>query len=126
MRENKDQKNSKYRHFSRAHKCLKTNRSKLDFKGHLRKRKVTDPAWIPIGTKYSRMDQVKLWNTAFKKVYTDHTLSYFLKAVFHKFYLVQYWTLCPNYCSKYLSRYSLCQISIEFNQIIFSKIKLHI
>ena len=42
------------------------------------------------------MDQVKLWKTAFKKfevilsVYEDHITSNFLKAVFHKFYLVHF------------------------------------
>ena len=45
-----------------------------------------------------------LWKRAFKKfdgVYglskEDHISSNFLKAVFHKFYLVHPWTLCPIY-----------------------------
>ena len=37
-------------------------------------------------TNYSRMDQ-------------DHIPSNFLKAVFHKFYLVHSWILCPKYAS---------------------------
>ena len=38
-----------------------------------------------IGTKYSRMDQVKFEKTAFKK-FEGISHSSFLKAVFHKFY----------------------------------------
>ena len=46
------------------------------------------------GAKYSRMDQVNLWKTAFKKfdviwsAEEDHITGNFLKAVFHKFYFV--------------------------------------
>ena len=42
-------------------------------------------------TRYSRMNQVKLWNTAFEKIQVisfvlkDHSDSIFLKAVFQKF-----------------------------------------
>ena len=39
------------------------------------------------GTKYSGKDQVNLWKTAFKKL-KKISLQIFLKAVFHKFYLV--------------------------------------
>ena len=43
-------------------------------------------------TRYSRMNQVKLWNTAFEKIQVisfvlkDHSDSIFLKAVFQKFW----------------------------------------
>ena len=50
---------------------------------------------------YSRMDQVKTIETAFKKIEmirsasADHINSNFLKAVFHKFYLLHSWILRP-------------------------------
>ena len=53
------------------------------------------------GIRYSRMEQVKFVDTAFKKfeviwfAEVDHITSNFLKAVFHKFYLVHSWILCP-------------------------------
>ena len=46
--------------------------------------------------KYSRMDQVKTIETAFKKIEmirsasADHITSNFLKAVFHKFYITSF------------------------------------
>ena len=43
-----------------------------------------------------------LWKTAFEK-FEEHIPSNFLKAVFHKFYLVHSWILCPIYNpAKYL------------------------
>ena len=54
-------------------------------------------------SKYFRVDQVKFWKTAFKNfegiwsAEADHILSIFLKAVFHKFYLVHSWILCLMY-----------------------------
>ena len=36
------------------------------------------------------MVQVKLWKTAFKNLKE-------LKAVFHKFYLIHFWIICPKY-----------------------------
>ena len=43
-----------------------------------------------------------LWKTGFKKfegiwsAYADHIPSNFLKVVFHKYYLIHYWILCPK------------------------------
>ena len=51
-------------------------------------------------TKYSRMDEVKFGETAFNNfevtwpAQADNITSYFLKAVFHKFYLVHSRILC--------------------------------
>ena len=61
--------------------------------------------WQSNGTKYSRMDQVNLWKTALKEfegVWSAWSRPYpfeFLKAVFHKFYLVHSWYLCSKYSS---------------------------
>ena len=53
------------------------------------------------GTKYSRMDQYNLRKTTFKKLkwygLLRHITSNFVKAVFHNFYLVCSWILCPIY-----------------------------
>ena len=39
-----------------------------------------------------------MWKSAFKKIAeADHIVSKFLKAVFHKFYLLHSWILCPIY-----------------------------
>ena len=44
-----------------------------------------------------------MWKTAFKtfaviwSAQADHITSIVLKAVFHKFYLVHSWILCPTY-----------------------------
>ena len=40
------------------------------------------------------MDQLKFVKVSVKKIKADHTPSNFLKAVFHKFYLVHSWILC--------------------------------
>ena len=42
------------------------------------------------GSRYSRMDQVKFLENSFKKS------PQVFKAVFHKFYLVHSWILCPK------------------------------
>ena len=50
------------------------------------------------GTKYSRMYRVKLVEDSLWKLliwFADHITSYFLKAIFHRFYLVHSWILCP-------------------------------
>ena len=48
------------------------------------------------GAKYSRMDQVKFMKDSRWKIWIWIT-SNFLKAVFHKFYLIHSWILCPIY-----------------------------
>ena len=42
--------------------------------------------------KYSRMDHEEI-----RPAQADHIPSNFLKAVFHKFFLVYSWILCPIY-----------------------------
>ena len=55
----------------------------------------------PYGTKYLRMDQVQFVEDSLYKIEgdgllkADHTPSNFLKAVYHKFYLVHSWMFCP-------------------------------
>ena len=46
------------------------------------------------GAEYSRISQVKFVQDSLQKIWGDIT-SDFLKAVFHKFYLVHSWILCP-------------------------------
>ena len=63
--------------------------------------------------KDSRMDQVNLRKTVFKKLKdygllkTYHTHSNFLKDVFHKFCLVHCWILCPICMSSSLNVHSV-------------------
>ena len=54
------------------------------------------------------MDQVKFVEDSLQKIWSDmvclsdmvyHITSNFLKAVFHKFYMVHSWILCPIYNS---------------------------
>ena len=64
------------------------------------------------GTKYSRMDEVK---------FVEDSLfpSSFLKDVFHKFYLVHSWIICPKciYCMFwYLKYWASVEWSILFNK----------
>ena len=89
------------------------------------------------GTKYSRMDQVKLWKAAFKefemiliclsKIYVeiyetkfevikaDNITSKFLKTAFHKFYLVHYGILCPIlFGERVITKNSLRDTSMSF------------
>ena len=49
----------------------------------------TETFWEQFGAKYSRMDQVKFAYESLQK----NIASNFLKAVFHKFYLVHSWIL---------------------------------
>ena len=51
---------------------------------------------------------ITIWNKVFKNgpskfVEADHISSNFLKAVFHKFYLVHSWILCPIYSQSHVS-----------------------
>ena len=67
------------------------------------------------GTKYSRMDEVK---------FVEDSLfpSSFLKDVFHKFYLVHSWIICPKciYCMFwYLKYWASVEWSILFNKTSF-------
>ena len=63
------------------------------------------PKWVKIlairlhlyGSRYSRMDQLKFVEDSHEKIWKDHTTSNFLKAVFHKFYLVHSWIPWPTY-----------------------------
>ena len=56
-----------------------------------------------LGQSIQDWTKYNLWKTVFKKIEgiwsaeADHSPSIFLKAVFHKFYLVHSWTLCPIY-----------------------------
>ena len=56
---------------------------------------------VSSGAKYSRMDQVKfvkysLWKIWRNLVYLSKPYHFkFLKALFHRFYLVHSWILCP-------------------------------
>ena len=49
----------------------------------------------------------------------DHIPSVFLKAVFHKFYLVHSWIFCPKYCAGLLG-YARIWHSVFFNPHSFS------
>ena len=54
-----------------------------------------------IDTKYSKFVEDSLWRgmVCFRETISlPYTPSNFLKAVFHKFYLVHSWILCSNYC----------------------------
>ena len=53
-----------------------------------------------------------MWKTAFKKFEADHVPSNFLKAVFHKFYLVHSWIFCP-FCGS-ISRSNISSIKYTF------------
>ena len=63
--------------------------------------------WSPetkYGTKYSGMDQVKFVGDSFENVEgvwstlsRSYSFNFFIKAVFHTFYLVHSWILCPIY-----------------------------
>ena len=65
-------------------------------------------ATFSYGSRYSRMDQVKFVEESLQKIWSDmvcyglsaqadHIILNFLKAVFHKFYLVYSWIPWPTY-----------------------------
>ena len=82
---------------------------------------------LTIGSKYSRMAQVRQpEKTAFKKLkviwsasadHIYHITSIFLKAVFHKFYLLHSWILClkciSNFIQTFLILYSVFWIDLR-------------
>ena len=59
--------------------------------------------YLHMGQSFQEWTKQNLWKTAFKRfegVWSTlrfHTPSHFLKVVFHKFYLVHSWILCPLY-----------------------------
>ena len=74
--------------------------SKLFWKSHMN-----------VWAKYSKLD---------KSASADHITSNFLKAVFHKFYLVHSWILCPIYSSQKSLMYHSKQLRSFLNVKISS------
>ena len=79
-------------------------------------------ATFSYGSRYSRMDQVKFVEESLQKIWSDmvcyglsaqadHIILNFLKAVFHKFYLVYSWIPWPTYLS-------ILSISYEWVEIV--------
>ena len=81
----------------------KTYLNRIDRKNRLMCRACMAKWEYFLNSKYFWVDYSYIWIQVFKNgsskrpVRVDHNLSNFVNAVFHKFYLVHSWILCPKY-----------------------------